>query len=66
MNYDDKDAFFNMYFKFILGDAEWMHQKYPNNIDDVEFTDLNQKRPCICKGLFCEYYWHSKKDGFDC
>lgn len=33
LSYDEKEAFWGMYFKFILGDIKWMHEKYPNNID---------------------------------
>lgn len=31
MTYDEKDDFFNMYFKMILGDIKWMREKYPDN-----------------------------------
>lgn len=31
MTYDEKEDFFNIYFRFILGDVQWMHQKYPEN-----------------------------------
>lgn len=31
MSYDEKEAFFNLYFEFILRDVRWMHEKYPTN-----------------------------------
>lgn len=31
MDYDDKQAFFEVYFSFILGDIKIMHGKYPSN-----------------------------------
>lgn len=33
MSYEEKEAFWGMYFKFILGDIIWMRDKYPNNLD---------------------------------
>lgn len=36
LNYEEKEAFWGMYFKFIYGDIKWMRDKYPNNMDVVE------------------------------
>ncbi len=36
LNYEQKESFFNMYFRFILGDARWMHERYPNDEDIAE------------------------------
>ncbi len=32
LDYEEKEAFWGMYFKFILGDIQWMHSKYPQNL----------------------------------
>lgn len=40
MSFEEKEAFFGIYFKFILGDIQWMHNKYPANLtitDDCEW-----------------------------
>lgn len=39
LNYDEKEAFWNMYFQFVLDDTRWMHEKYPENVDIAD--DLN-------------------------
>ena len=36
LTYEEKEAFWGMYFKFILGDIQWMKEKYPENIDISE------------------------------
>ena len=36
LNYEEKEAFWGMYFKFILGDIQWMRDKYPENIEIAE------------------------------
>lgn len=40
LNYEEKEEFWFMYFKFILGDIQWMRNKYPENtniVDDCEW-----------------------------
>lgn len=47
MTYDEKEDFFNMYFKFILGDIRWMHEKYPDSpeiSEDCEWYEENYER----------------------
>lgn len=43
LSYEEKEAFWGMYFNFILGDIKWMHEKYPADesiADDCEwYTD---------------------------
>lgn len=44
---DEKEAFWEIYFKFIFGDIQWMHDKYPNNLDiqaDCEWYSANYKK----------------------
>lgn len=44
MNYEEKEAFWGMYFNFILGDIKWMHEKYPADesiADDCEWYTNN-------------------------
>lgn len=44
LSYEEKEAFWGMYFQFILGDIKWMYEKYPNNIDikdDCEWYSKN-------------------------
>lgn len=44
LTYEEKEAFWGMYFKFILGDIKWMREKYPTNediIDDCEWYEEN-------------------------
>ena len=36
LDYEEKEAFWGMYFKFILGDIQWMRDKYPGNLDIAE------------------------------
>lgn len=36
LNYEEKEAFWGMYFNFIYEDIKWMRDKYPNNIDIAE------------------------------
>ncbi len=33
LTYEEKEAFWGMYFQFILGDIKWMHEKYPLDAD---------------------------------
>ncbi len=35
MSYDERELFFDVYFKFILDDARWMAETYPNRKDIV-------------------------------
>ena len=47
LTYDEKEAFWDMYFKFILGDIRWMREKYPENedvIEDCEWYDENYEK----------------------
>ncbi len=44
LSYEEKEAFWDMYFKFILGDIRWMKEKYPhdNRIDaDLKWYEEN-------------------------
>lgn len=36
LDYEQKENFYNMYFRFILGDAKWMHERYPDDEDIAE------------------------------
>lgn len=47
LSYDEKEKLFDLYFKFILGDIKWMHEKYPDNpqiADDCEWYTENYDR----------------------
>ena len=47
LNYDEKEMLFDLYFKFILGDIKWMHEKYPDNSqieDDCKWYSDNYDR----------------------
>lgn len=39
LNYEEKEAFWGIYFKFIFGDIHWMREKYPDNIDIADDCD---------------------------
>ena len=39
LNYEEREAFWEIYFKFILGDIHWMREKYPGNIDIADDCD---------------------------
>ena len=36
LNYEEKETFWDIYFKFIYGDIHWMQEKYPANADIAE------------------------------
>lgn len=47
LNYDEKENLFKLYFKFILDDIKYMHEKYPNNIqieEEYEWYKQNYER----------------------
>lgn len=44
LSYEEKEAFWGMYFRFILGDIIWMHEKYPNNIDIADDCNWYSER----------------------
>ncbi len=55
MTYDEKEDFFNIYFKMILGDIKWMHEKYPENtaiLEEYEWYTQNYER--INELFMCE------------
>lgn len=44
---DEKEIFWEIYFKFIFGDIQWMHNKYPSNLSiktDCEWYSANYER----------------------
>lgn len=55
MNYDEKEDFFNMYFRMILGDVRWMHEKYPDNRDiEEEYNWYKENYERISEMFMCE------------
>ena len=47
MSYDEKEDFFNLYFRLVLGDIRWMKQKYPDNIgiaEDCQWLEDNYEK----------------------
>ena len=47
MNFDEKEDFFHLYFRLVLGDIRWMKQKYPDNVkvdEDCRFMEDNYEK----------------------